>query len=220
MDEPEAAPETAEEKRARLEQEVSSKGLLALIGTAGETSREGAVADLLSDTSGLASDVGEALAKSSGVAIGRRDVDQAGLRGGTGGDEAAGIGDLGGAGGDKGGEVVKESRVPKAMLDTGPVEIGSSEDAASVKSVMKRYHGRVKACYERELKGNPDLAGKVSVSWVIGTDGRAVDTAIVQNLTGNSALGDCIMKEINRIRFPAPEDTIEVEGYPFVFSSQ
>lgn len=219
--EPDEEPaETPEQKRARLEQEAQSKGLLALIGTAGESSRDGAVADLLSDTSGLAEDVGDALAKSSGVVIGRRDVDQAGLRGGGGGEGAAGIGDLGGAGGGKGGEVKKETRAPKAVLDTGAVDIGSSEDASSVRATMKRYNARIRACYEKELKLNPDLAGKVTAYWVISTSGQATDVEIINNSTKNSALGSCITREIKRIKFPAPEDDIEVDGYNWVFSSQ
>jgi len=219
--EPDEEPaETPEEKRARLEEEASSKGLLALIGTAGESSRDGAVADLLSDTSGLAEDVGDALAKSSGVVIGRRDVDQAGLRGGGGGEGAAGIGNLGGAGGGKGGEVKKETRAPKAVLETGSVEIGSSEDASSVRATMKRYNARIRACYEKELKLNPDLGGKVTAYWVIGTDGKAMDVEITGNSTKNATLGSCIVREIKRISFPAPEDDIEVDGYNWVFSSQ
>lgn len=217
QDEPQ---ESEAEKQARLEEEASSKGLLALIGTAGDSSREGAVADLLSDSSGLASDVGEALANSSGVEIGRRDVDQAGLRGGGGGDGAAGIGDLGGAGGGKGGEVKKEAKVPKAVLEEGNVEVGSTEDAASVKSTMKRYAARIRACYEKELKSNPDLAGKVTVSWLITVDGKAEDVAVVTNLTNNAALGQCIVREVKRIPFPPPEDDIYVDGYNWVFSSQ
>ncbi|MCO4769244.1 MAG: AgmX/PglI C-terminal domain-containing protein [Deltaproteobacteria bacterium] len=219
-DEPEEPQESPEEKRARLEEEAASKGLLALIGTAGDSSREGAVADLLSDGSGLADDVGEALANSSGVVIGRRDVDQAGLRGGGGGDGAAGIGDLGGAGGDKGGAVVKEAKAPKAVMDTGSVDIGSSEDAASVRSTMKRYNARIRACYEKELKSNPDLGGKVTAYWIITPSGSPSDVDIVGNSTGNAALGQCIAKELKRIKFPAPEDDIEVDGYNWVFSSQ
>jgi len=219
-EEPEEPQESAEEKRARLEEEAASKGLLALIGTAGDSSREGAVADLLSDGSGLADDVGEALANSSGVVIGRRDVDQAGLRGGGGGDGAAGIGDLGGAGGGKGGEVKKEAKAPKAVLETGSVDIGSSEDAASVRSTMKRYNARIRACYEKELKSNPDLSGKVTAYWIITPSGTAEDVDIIGNSTGNAALASCITREIKRIRFPAPEDDIEVDGYNWVFSSQ
>jgi hypothetical protein len=219
--EAEEPPESPEEKRARLEEEASSKGLLALIGTAGESSREGAVADLLSDTSGLAEDVGDALAKSSGVIIGRRDVDQAGLRGGGGGEGAAGIGDLGGAGGDvKGGDVKKETRAPKAVLETGSVDIGSSEDASSVRSTMKRYNAQIRACYEKELKLNPDLAGKVTAYWLINTSGGAEDVEITTNSTKSASLAACMSKVIKRIKFPAPEDDIEVDGYNWVFSSQ
>ena len=219
-DEPEEPAESPEEKRARLEEEASSKGLLALIGTAGDSSREGAVADLLSDGSGLADDVGEALANSSGVVIGRRDVDQAGLRGGGGGEGAAGIGDLGGAGGGKGGEVKKEAKVPKAVLETGSVELGSSEDAASVRDTMKRYNARIRACYEKELKSNPDLSGKVTAYWVITTSGGPSDVEVIGNSTGNAGLGACIVREVKRIKFPPPEDDIEVDGYNWVFSSQ
>lgn len=219
-EEPEEPAETPEEKRARLEDEAASKGLLALIGTAGDSSREGAIADLLSDGSGLANDVGAALANSSGVVIGRRDVDQAGLRGGGGGEGAAGIGDLGGAGGGKGGEVVKEAKVPKAVLETGSVDLGSSEDVASVRSTMKRYNARIRACYEKELKSNPDLSGKLTAYWIITTSGSPSDVEVIGNSTGNSGLGACIVREIKRIKFPAPEEDIEVDGYNWVFSSQ
>ncbi len=213
--------ETAEERRERLEQSVADKGILALIGTTGE-GKGSEIADLLADTSGLSGDVGDALSGSSGVAIARRDVDQAGLRGGGGGDGAAGIGDLGGAGGGAGGTVEKKQTAPKPVLEQGTVEL-SSGNAGDVRSQMKRYLPRIKACYERELRGEPDLAGKVTVSWIIGEAGRAGDTAVEANTTGNSALGSCIVREINKIKFKPPEedeDEIEVAGYPFIFSSQ
>jgi hypothetical protein len=214
--------ESAEERRERLEESVADKGILALIGTTGDASRGGQIADLLADASGLSGDVGDALSGSSGVAIARRDVDQAGLRGGGGGDGAAGIGDLGAAGGGAGGTVEKKQTAPKPVLEQGPVEL-SSGNAGDVRSQMNRYLPRIKACYERELRGEPDLAGKVTVSWLIGGAGRAEDTAVEANTTGNSALGACIVREINKIKFKPPaddEDEIEVAGYPFIFSSQ
>jgi len=214
-------PETSEERRERLEKSVADKGILALIGTTGE-GRGSEIADLLADTSGLSGDVGDALSGSSGVAIARRDSDQAGLRGGGGGDGAAGIGDLGAAGGGAGGTVEKKQAAPKPVLEQGSVEL-TSGSAGDVRSQMKRYLPRIKACYERELRGEPDLAGKVTVSWLIGESGRAEDTAVEANTTGNAALGSCIVREINKIKFTPPadgDDEIEVAGYPFIFSSQ
>jgi TonB family protein len=219
----EAAPapqESAEERRARMEEEVQSTGLLALIGTAGESSSGDAVADLLSD--GLSSEAGSALANSTGLAIGRRDSDNSGLRSGGGGGGAASIGSLGGAGGGSGGSVQKKKTKLKAKLGTGSAEIASSpEDIKSIKTTMKRYNGRVKSCYERQLKGDPDLAGKVTVTFEIETDGKVSGADILENSTGNSALEACILKVVRTIRFnPPPPDVVTVDGYPYIFSAQ
>ena len=222
-EEEEAAPvESVEDRRARIEEEVAQTGLLALIGTAGASSSGDAVADLLSDTSSLSGDVGSALANSSGMAIGRRDSDGSGLRGGGGGDGAAGIGDIGGAGGGKGGSVAKKKTELKGSVKTGSADISSSpEDVMSVKKTMRRYNGRIKACYERQLKSNPDLKGKVTVSFEISTSGSVSAAAIEENTTRNKDLGKCIVREIGRITFkPPPEDDIEVAGYPFILSAQ
>jgi len=229
---PEAAPEeakeekrekpqeSAEERRARIEEEVGQTGLLALIGTAGESSSGDAIADLLSD--GLSSDAGDALANSSGLAVGRRDSDSSGLRSGGGGEGAADIGDLKGGGGGTAGAVKKKKTKLKAKIKTGSADIvASSGDTQSIKKIMKRYNGRVKSCYERELKGNPDLSGKVTVSFEIETNGKVAAADIADNTTGSSDLEACILKVIRSIRMnPPPEDVVEVAGYPFIFSAQ
>ena len=68
---PSSAPpvESSGERLERLSQEVTSDGLLALLGTTGSSSDGAAVADLLSDAEGLDEDVGRALAGSSGVSV-------------------------------------------------------------------------------------------------------------------------------------------------------
>ena len=215
--------ESAEARQNRLEEEVSSVGLLALVGTTGKSSTSNAVADLLSDAGSLSENVGSALAQSSGVAVARRDADQSGLRGGGGGDGAASGGELGEASGTDSGTVEAAAVELKGNVGTGNAEITSSpEDQASISRTMKKYLGRVRQCYERELKSDPDLGGKVTVSFdIAGGTGNVSGTAIVGNTTGNAELGDCIKKVVLRIRFnPAPEDDVEVGGYPFVLSRQ
>jgi TonB family protein len=222
-EEPDEPVESAEDRQTRLEEEVSSQGLLAIIGTAGDTKSGSAVADLLSDAGSLSADVGSALANSAGVKVARHDADQAGLRGGGGGDAAASAGELGGAGGGPGGTVEVKQVELKGSVKTGSADIVSSspEDTTSVARTMKRYTGRVKQCYEKELKGNPDLAGKVTVSFDIDTSGNVSGVAIAANTTGNSALADCIKNVVKRIRFvPPPEDEMEVAGYPFILARQ
>jgi outer membrane biosynthesis protein TonB len=219
-DAPEEPAESAEDRAERIADEASSKGLLALIGTTGDSSTGDAVADLLSDANSLSDDVGAALANSSGVAIGRRDSDQSGLRGGGGGDGAAGDAGVGAAKGGKGGSVEKKKTEIKGTIKTGAADISSSpEDQQSIAKTMKRYTGRIKQCYERQLKSDPDLKGKVSVSFEIGTDGNVSGVGIEENSTGNAELATCIKREVGRIRFvPPPEDDVEVAGYPFILA--
>ncbi len=212
--------ESAEDRRARIEEEVGQTGLLALIGTAGEGSGGDAIADLLSD--GLSGDAGDALANSSGLAVGRRDSDSSGLRKGGGGEGLADVGDLKGGGGGKVEAVKKKRTKLKAKIKTGSADIvASSGDTSSIKKIMKRYNGRVKSCYERELKSNPDIAGKVTVSFEIETNGMVAAADISDNTTGSADLESCILKVIRSIRMaPPPEDVVEVAGYPFIFSAQ
>jgi outer membrane biosynthesis protein TonB len=228
-EEPEEAPaekapepqETAEERRARQEALVQSSGLLAILGTMGTSSSGDAVADLLSD--GLSSDAGSALANSTGLAVGRRDDAGSGLRSGGGPGGAASIGDLGGTGGGgAGGSLQKKQKKLKAKIQTGAADFGTASqgDTKSIKKILKRYTGQVKACYERQLKNDPDLGGKVTVSFVIQTNGKVADAEILVNTTDNVPLENCILKVIRKIRVSGDlEEDIAVESYPFIFSA-
>jgi outer membrane biosynthesis protein TonB len=210
--------ETEEEKDARLEEEVSSKGLLAMIGTTGKSSSAQKVKDLVGDAGNLSDDVGKALAESSGVKVARRDADSAGLRSGGGGDGAASTGELGKAGAGTGGAVKKKATEIKGKVKASGAEIAGAQDTKSIQGKIRRYNGRIKACYERELKTNPDLAGKIRVAWEIDTSGRVSGVDIVSNSTGNAELASCVKKEVKKFRFGDQEDDIFVEGYNFVLS--
>ncbi len=215
--------ESAAERQARLEEEVSSVGLLAVLGTTGNSSRGEAVADLLSDAGSLNKDVGEALQGSSGVAVARSEADQAGLRSGGVGDGAASGGDLGEAGSTDGGAVVAEKVELKGHVKAEKADLaaGSSEGQVVATSI-KKYLGRVRQCYERELKSDPDLQGKVTIAFEIeGGQSGASAVTVAGNTTGNQTLGECIRKVVQKVRFnPPPSDDVEVAGYPFVLARQ
>lgn len=211
--------ETEEEKDARLEEEVSSKGLLAIIGTTGKGSSTQKVKDLVGDAGNLSDDVGRALAESSGVKVARRDADSAGLRGGGGGDGAASTGELGKAGAGTGGAVAKKKTEIKGKVKASGAEIAGAADTKSIQGKIRRYNGRIKACYEKELKTNPDLAGKLRVAWEIDTSGRVSEVDVISNSTGNAELAACIKREVKKFRFGDQEDDIVVEGYNFVLSA-
>lgn len=89
-----------------------------------------------------------------------------------------------------------------------------------VQRTVRQSFGRFRACYEAGLRGNPTLAGRVSVRFVIGRDGAVLSAA-----NGGSDLPDpgtvsCVVGAFRGLSFPAPPDGIVTVAYPIVFSAQ
>jgi outer membrane biosynthesis protein TonB len=93
---------------------------------------------------------------------------------------------------------------------------GDNADKGAIARVVRSHQKAIQACYERELAKNPDLAGKVTVSFAIEGSGRAR----VDNIEGLEVIAPCLRAEINRWVFPAPKGGDEVSvRIPFVFKS-
>jgi hypothetical protein len=105
----------------------------------------------------------------------------------------------------------------KGNVKTGSADLDFVEgDADAVRKVVRKYTGQIKYCYERRLKENPSLEGRVEVQWTI-TDGRVTSASLFANTTGDDELGACIISKIKKWRFPA--DQVEGEViYPFVLT--
>jgi TonB family protein len=93
---------------------------------------------------------------------------------------------------------------------------GEGLPAETVQAVIKARTGQVKACYERELKQNPSLRGKVRVAFTITPSGSVRSTEIVQNTTRSADLSPCVRKAVSGWRFPTAAGSTDVE-YPFTF---
>jgi len=76
---------------------------------------------------------------------------------------------------------------------------------ASVESVFRRRRGAIQTCYERALKVNAGIEGKVSVRFTIGAAGTVTQIQVVENSTGDSGVGACIAEKIKGWPFPPPE---------------
>ena len=71
------------------------------------------------------------------------------------------------------------------------------------KEVRSRL-GAIKACYERALKRNPNLSGKVVIHWTITQAGTVSGVDVEQDTLGDAEVASCIKSLIARWRFPAP----------------
>ena len=218
-DDTSSKPATAEEaaaRRAEVAKKVASKGLLKILGSSG--SGGGAFSDVLGGSTG-GGDIAQALAGAGGVGIATEaSVGANGPRGGGTG-KVAGIGDLGTSGGgnvDLGSK--KEVEISGRVTASTP-EVESSEvDREALARYIKTRLKAIQGCYEKELKRNPSLKGKVLVRFNILPSGRTGEIEIEENTLGGDAVASCIRTAVRGWTFPfKPDDEVPV-AYPFVFT--
>jgi outer membrane biosynthesis protein TonB len=214
-DKPKHAAVDSAQRKAAIQQKVASKGLLKILGSAGAN---GAFQDVLGASTG-GRDIATALAGASGVGFATSDAVGAGGPKGAGSGKVAGIGDVGTSGGGHvnlgaKGDVSVSGKVRDAAPEVDSADVDRDALARYVKARLKA----IQNCYERELKRNPTLKGRVVVRFSITRGGRTGDIEVEENTLGNEAVGSCIRTVIRSWIFPfKPDDDVPV-AYPFLFA--
>lgn len=211
-------PPPGPKSKDELKQAVASKGLLKILGAVGDGSG-GSIADVLGAGNGM-NDVANALQGAGGVATANSDNLAAGSgpRGGGSG-QAAQLGDLGTEGG---GPVATGEK--KAVQVSGKLIDASSEaetgeiDRDSLTKFVKARLKTIQGCYERELKRNPSLKGKIVMEFTIATSGRTTNVEVAENTLGSDEVGNCIRTAIRAWSTPFKPDADVPVSYPFVFA--
>jgi len=215
----------AAEGRARIVQEAAAQAEAMLLGALG--GEGGVLGDVLAGgaVTGNAADV---LALASGVGVATKsEAGRLRTRSGGGSGQKAGLGSLrksqGAGKAAKEGQSVKERDVRGNVgLKTGGDVGGSGEfDSALVQRQIKQRLKSITRCYESELRKNPSLSGKVTVTFTIQERGNVTDARATENTTGSPAVADCVTRTISRFRFnPGPDGGSVTFRYPFVFQPQ
>ncbi len=203
-------------RRAEVRKQLSGAGLLAAIG--GE-SGEGGLANVFESEAVVGKDLGAVLSERGGVRV--TGGTRIGKKGALGAGTSADIGEVDtGAGGSAGELGGRQGVVPKAFVkSTEAVLKKGGIDERGVQMALKRRERGIQQCYERALKSNPKLKGKVIIEWGINEEGRVVQIKVVQNTLGEPGVGDCISDIISRIRFPGATKGIVPVRKTFVFES-
>jgi outer membrane biosynthesis protein TonB len=206
------------ERRARLAEQVKSTGLLKLLGA--NTGESGSIADVLGKGD-VDRDQEKAFQGVGGVGVASGNDQLRGIKSGGSGTGRVGVGSLRGGGSIAGGgtgEAAAEKKVSGSVKSEAPAVDGELDPAMVAKEVRSRL-GAIKACYERALKRNPTLSGKVVIHWTITQAGTVSGVDVEQDTLGDAEVASCIKALVARWRFPAPSGGSVDVSFPFVFQS-
>jgi hypothetical protein len=113
-----------------------------------------------------------------------------------------------------------DSTLPAKPIEPGVTTTGAPTRGQLPKAVvdekLQAAQPAIVACYERALQATPGLRGNVSVSFVVGTDGRVAhaEAAAVDDPLTDVATVDCIVAEIRKLEFPEPRGGRVFLSYP------
>jgi TonB family protein len=88
-----------------------------------------------------------------------------------------------------------------------------------IQRIVAQNRPAFRRCYEDGLTRNPNLSGKVVVTFVIGTDGNVTSASDGGSTMPDPAVTQCILKRAKTMSFPAPEGGIVTVTIPLMFSS-
>ncbi|MDZ7377915.1 MAG: TonB family protein [candidate division KSB1 bacterium] len=201
---------------------VTTKGLLGLISGTGEGGRSGTLVDILMDK-GLVHEL-VAVAGESDLRVGRREGTQgkgAGLEELFEATKSGGIDDLLGD---------LDASVPSVQLKkegtvtvertatvTGSEEARGRRDPEALRAVVSANMGRITYIYNKYLKRNPNLQGKVSLDITITASGLVSKVEVVESTITDREFINELVNAVRRWRFDPIESGTVIVNYPFVF---
>lgn len=137
-------------------------------------------------------------------------------------------------------EILMLRALPREGRFTGPpgsppsfrvlsMEVSGRLAPEEIRNVVRARFGELRKCYEAGLRRDPNLAGRITVRFVIGRDGKV--TAVAEDDLPNSppppptsasmpdrAVVSCVLREFEKFTFPAPEGGVVTVVYPIMFS--
>ncbi len=122
------------------------------------------------------------------------------------------VSDLYGSGG---GEIGSSLSIEQGISLSGRGSIPESV----IEQILSKHISRLQYCYEKALLSNPALAGTLKIEWTITETGQTINAKVIRSQLASNELHACILKELKKIRFPAPKGGSVIVTKPFSFSS-
>ena len=186
---------------------MGSKGLLALLTSSSNIAEGERVQDILGDANKSNKDLDQALSNLSGISVGRSKQEGDGTGNGVvkGGRTTSdtGIDDLVGGLGEAESRSIERTADLVVVTGASSVEGSSTGGLAGrapeeVQAVVLKHNSSIQYCYERQLKRQPNLKGKVVVRFTITPQGTVKSVEVVSSNLGNRKVEQCMISRIRR----------------------
>ena len=117
------------------------------------------------------------------------------------------------------GTMVRSSQAPAPAIAPHDTSAGS-RTPESILRVIRAHVGGFRYTYEKYLRQNPNLGGKISLKFVIAPSGEIIAMSLASSSSGDDALDQEIMDKARQMRFdPIPRGNVTVT-YAFVLSRE
>ncbi len=114
---------------------------------------------------------------------------------------------------------------PAASSRPAPAPAGTTDARGSlsrevIRGVIRSHIDEVRVCYERSLALRPEIAGRVTVAFIISPSGAVSSANVATSTLGDAQVETCIVAAVRTWAFPPPEGGgIVGVNYPFVLES-
>ncbi|OQX96241.1 hypothetical protein B6I21_01450 [candidate division KSB1 bacterium 4572_119] len=202
---------------------AASSGLLGLIGGTGTNEKSSSIVDALVDK-GLVADLESILGGGSNLKVGKN-----GNKDKT--DPLDQLIGTGGSGGIDDWLTDMEEDVPQVALKkrakvdlikpqkvTGSTEALGYRSEQSIMNVVLSRRGRIEYLYEKYLKRNPNLRGKISIEFTIAANGFVTNAKIIDSSINHPQLQRELLSFVRRLKFDAIPSGSVTTVFPFQFS--
>ncbi len=113
---------------------------------------------------------------------------------------------------------VASRRLALPRVRMAPAVVVGSLSPEIVRRTVRRAAMQVQFCYEQGLVQRPDLAGTVTIRFVIGPTGAVTTSQIASSTVPMPSVAECIVRGASRWTFPAPTGGgIVSVTQPFIF---
>jgi TonB family protein len=216
--EPGPAPEPADpaKRREEIREKVAKKGLLGLLGGRGSASTARRTRGSILEGQGAAADLDKVLENVEGLRSAQGSGgDGLGTGEGLSGDiDASGVS---GSGTRSVQVAQREQQVVEAKEEVSLDELTLKQAVAAIHKAVGTYLGGIRYLYNRELRRNPDLEGKLTVRITVSPEGEVLDCEVVDSTLDSPDLEKAVVKRVKKWNLPAVAPRVISVTYPFVF---